>query len=141
MLSWAQNSVLAERAKALGLDDALLMNEKGELAECTSANIFVVRGDKVLTPPLSAGGLAGVTREVLLEIAPQPGIEISEEPLTPRDLDSAEEVFISSTTREVAGVGSIHPNWRFPCPGRLTRELAAAFKAFVKSQMLAASRC
>jgi branched-chain amino acid aminotransferase len=137
ILSWAQNALLFERARALGLDDALLMNEKSELAECTSANVFLVRSGQVLTPPLSSGGLAGVTREVLLEIAPRAGIEIVEQPVGPRDLDSAEEVFISSTTREVAGVSLVHPNWQFPCPGKLTRELAALFKAYVKAQLAA----
>lgn len=137
MLSWAQNALLFERARARGFDDALLMNEKGELAECTSANVFLVRGGRVLTPPLSAGGLAGVTREVLLEIAPGAGIEIVEQTLTPSDLDSAEEAFISSTTREVAPVGSIHPKWQFACPGKLTGELATAFKAYVKSHAVA----
>jgi branched-chain amino acid aminotransferase len=139
ILSWAQNALLFERARAQGFDDALLMNEKGELAECTSANIFLVRDDRVLTPPLSAGGLAGVTREVLLEIAPRAGIEIVEQGVTPSDLDSAEEVFISSTTREVAGVGLVHPDWQFRCPGKVTGSLAAALKAYVKSQMVAAA--
>jgi branched-chain amino acid aminotransferase len=139
ILSWAQNAMLFERARAQGFDDALLMNEKGELAECTSANIFLVRDGRVLTPPLSAGGLAGVTREVLLEIAPRAGIEIVEQGITPGDLDSAEEVFISSTTREVAGVSLIHPKWQFRCPGKMTSELAAVFKAYVRSQMVAAA--
>src|SRR5579859_4711359 len=102
MLSWAQNTLLLERAHAHGFDDALLVNEKGELAECTSANIFLVRGGRVLTPPLTSGCLPGVTREVLLEVTAQTDIEINEESLTPEDLSSAEEVFISSTTREVA---------------------------------------
>ena len=139
MLSWAQNALLFERARARGFDDALLMNEKGQLAECTSANIFVVRSGRALTPPLSSGDLAGVTREVLLEIAPRAGIEIVEQPLAPGDLDSAEEVFISSTTREVAPVGLIHPNWQFACPGKLTGEIAAAFKAYVKFHTVAAA--
>lgn len=138
ILSWAQNALLFERARAQGFDDALLMNEKGELAECTSANVFLMRDGRVVTPPLSSGGLAGVTREVLLEIAPRAGIEIVEQPVTPDDLDSAAEVFISSTTREVAGVGAVHPNWQFPCPGKLTRELTAVFKAYVKSRIVAA---
>ena len=153
ILSWAQNSLLSERARAQGFDDALLMNEKGELAECTSANVFLVRNDRVLTPPLSSGGLAGVTREVLLEIAPRAGIEILEQPLTPSDLDSAEEVFISSTTREVAAVSSIksqdgsvkddsrgaraRSSWEFCYPGKLTREVAAVFKNYVKDRIAA----
>lgn len=135
MLSWAQNSLLAERARRQGYDDALLLNERGELAECTSANVFLVIGGKVLTPPLASGCLAGVTRDVLFEIAPRAGIELLEQPLTPEDLARAEEVFISSTTREVAGVGFVGPaqgaEMKWKVPGRITAALESAFQRYV----------
>jgi branched-chain amino acid aminotransferase len=118
-----------------GFDDALLMNEQGHLAECTSANVFLVRGRQILTPPLSSGCLPGITREVLREVIPATGYTLLEQDLSPTDLDSAEEVFISSTTREVAGVGSIHPNWKYPAPGKVTREIAAAFQDYVKAHL------
>jgi len=131
MLSWAGHALLLERARAQGFDDALLLNERGELAECTSANVFLLRHGKVLTPPLASGCLPGVTREILFEIAPPSGIELAEHTLTPDDLDSADEVFISSTTREVAGVGLVSPNRNYPAPGKITRELEAAFQEYV----------
>ena len=131
MLSWAQNTLLLERARSQGFDDALLVNERGELAECTSANVFVVRSGEVRTPPLSSGCLPGVTREVLFEVATQAGIAMREQPLAAADLSSAEEVFISSTTREVAGVGFVSPQWSYAAPGKITRELEAAFQSFV----------
>jgi len=85
----------------------LLLNERGEVAECTSANIFVVQGDRVWTPPQSAGCLAGVTRAVLLEEVKIPGLEIGEKTLFPQALESADEVFMTSTTRELLPVASI----------------------------------
>ena len=111
------------------------MNEKGHLAECTSANIFLVRGRTILTPPLSSGCLPGITREALREIVPAAGYAFVERDLVPSDLDSADEVFISSTTREVAGVGSIHPKWNYTSPGKVTRELASAFQTYVKTHL------
>ncbi len=123
MLSWVQNAGTLERVHNEGYDDALLLNEQGHLAECTSANVFLVRGREILTPPLHSGCLPGITREALLEIIPAAGYTIAEKDLTPADLDWAEEVFISSTTREVAGVGIIEPKWKYPAPGKVTREL------------------
>ena len=139
MLSWVQNAGTLERVHREGFDDALLMNEHGHLAECTSANVFLVRGGRIFTPPLHSGCLPGITREALHEVIPAAGYPLEEQDLTPQALDSAEEVFISSTTREVAGVGSIKPHWQFPAPGKVTRELAAAFQRYVQSHLPGAS--
>jgi branched-chain amino acid aminotransferase len=137
ILSWAQNSLLAERAHKQGYDDALLLNEHDQLAECTSANVFLVIGGKVLTPPLASGCLAGVTRDVLFEIAPGAGIELYEQPLTRDNLARAEEVFISSTTREVAGVGVVGSEgaeMKWQVPGRITAALESAFQRYVEEK-------
>jgi branched-chain amino acid aminotransferase len=131
MLSWAPNTAFLDKARADGFDDALLLNEKGQLAECTSANVFLVRDGQVSTPPLSSGCLAGVTRSILFEIAPTAGVRIREQDLTPDDLASAQEFFISSTTREVAAVGHISPGWDYMAPGPVTRALAEAFTRYV----------
>ena len=135
MLSWATHALTLEQAHAAGFDEVLLLNEKGQLAECASANIFLVRGGRVLTPPLSSGCLPGVTREILLEIAPQAGVELAERDLTLDDLSSADEVFISSTTREVAAVELISPRWAYKAPGRVTRLLDQAFHAYVTTRL------
>jgi branched-chain amino acid aminotransferase len=66
MLSWVSHAAVLEKAHQEGCDDALLTNEKGQLAECTSANVFLVRDGAILTPPLASGCLPGITREVLL---------------------------------------------------------------------------
>jgi len=131
MLSWVPHAAVLERAHEAGFDDALLINERGQIAECTSANIFLARGRTLLTPPLSSGCLGGITREIIFEIAPRAGLEIREAELTTDDLSSAQEVFISSTTREVAGVGFISPKWNYPCPGEKTAAMELAFQSYV----------
>jgi len=106
-ISWSENLTRYERAHQRGLDEVILLNERGEVSECTSANVFAVEGNRVWTPPLTAGCLAGVTRAVLLEEIHVAGIEIGEKTLTPSDLESADEVFITSTTRELLPAASI----------------------------------
>jgi branched-chain amino acid aminotransferase len=106
-LSWAMNLTWLESAQSRGFDEAILLNERGEAAECTSANIFVANGSQVWTPPLNSGCLPGITREVLLGETHVPGIEIGERTLMPADLESADEVFITSTTRNLLPVRQI----------------------------------
>ncbi|MGH9394415.1 MAG: aminotransferase class IV, partial [Terriglobales bacterium] len=88
-------------------DDVLLLNERGEVAECTAANLFVVRKGELATPPLDSGALPGVSRKLLLRAAPEHGLKIREAILRPADLDAAEEIFITSSTREVQPVARI----------------------------------
>jgi len=112
ILSWSENLTVYERAHEQGLDEVVLLNERGEVAECTSANVFVVNGPVsgtagVWTPPLSAGCLPGVTRSVLLEDVRVQGVIVGEKTLLPADLEAASEVFITSTTRELLPVISI----------------------------------
>ena len=135
MLSWAQNSLLLERARAQGYDDSLLLNDRGEITECTSANFFLVRGGVVFTPPLASGCLPGVTRQTLFQVGEQAGIEVREMVLTPAELCSADETFISSTTREVAGVGFVSPDLQYSAPGAVTRRLEAAFCDYVQARL------
>ena len=113
----------------------LLLNERGQLSECTSANVFLIRGREVRTPPLASGCLPGVTRDVLREVVPRAGFELLEENLTPDDLSSASEVFISSTTREVAAVGSVDLQWTFHAPGEVTLAIGRCFKDYVRSHL------
>src|SRR5262249_44259720 len=109
-ISWLNNVWCVGEAQREGFDEVVLLNERGEAAECTAANIFAVKDGKVLTPPLSSGCLEGVTRGILFEIAPDAGIAVAEQTLRPENLYSADEVFISSTNRSVIGVGEIAGN-------------------------------
>jgi len=106
-LSWSENLTRYERAHEQGFDEVVLLNERGEIAECTSANIFIVKGDQVSTPPLSAGCLPGVTRALLLEEIHVPGITVVEKVLFTKDLEAADEVFITSTTRDLMPAASV----------------------------------
>jgi branched-chain amino acid aminotransferase len=107
ILSWAMNLTWVESAQERGLDEVILLNEYGDVAECTSANIFASTGGRVWTPPVSSGCLPGITRELLLGEIHVPGIRIAEKKLTPAELEGADEVFITSTTRNLLPVNEI----------------------------------
>ncbi len=130
-ISWLPNVWAVAEAQKEGFDEVVLLNERGEVAECTAANIFIVRGDKVFTPPLSSGCLEGVTRGILLEIAPEAGVSVVEQTLRPDDLTSAEEVFISSTNRNILGVGEIAGKKIASAPGPVTKRLEELFDVYV----------
>lgn len=107
ILSWAQNLTWYEEAHDRGFDEYVLLNERGEVCECTSANIFAAYGNEVRTPPLASGCLAGVTRAILLEQIRIPEFTIVERTLTPDDLERADQVMVTSTTRDVLPVAHI----------------------------------
>ena len=109
----------------------MLLNERGEVAECTAANIFALRGGRVYTPPLSSGCLEGVTRGILLEIGAAAGAPLEEHALKPEDLYSADEVFITSTNRNVLCVGEVNGHKLPVAPGPVTLKLEKAFSAYV----------
>jgi branched-chain amino acid aminotransferase len=126
ILSWAMNLTWVETAQQRGLDEVILLNELGDVAECTSANIFASTGGQVWTPPISSGCLPGVTREVLLGELHVPGIHIAEKTLTQADLENADEVFITSTTRNLLPVRQIEGK----TIGRTDRTRQALAEAF-----------
>jgi branched-chain amino acid aminotransferase len=141
--SWSENLTRYERAHEQGLDEVILLNERNEVAECTSANIFCVHGRKVSTPPLNAGCLAGVTRSILLEEVQVPGIEIRERVLLTADLESADEVFITSTTRELLPVSCVQGlNIKLPVRGEYSvcDQLRTAFRSNVDAYVAARRR-
>jgi branched-chain amino acid aminotransferase len=131
-LSWAMNLCWHEMAKARGYDEALLLNEHDNVSECTSANIFVAHGGRVLTPPLSSGCLPGVTREVLLTDIRVPGVVFEERDLKLADLEEADEIFITSTTRDLLPVLSIE-GLRLRDRGAVRLALNRAFANYIES--------
>ncbi len=125
--SWAQNLTWYEEAHQRGFDEVILLNENGQISECTSANIFAIQGDHVWTPPLeSSGCLSGVTRAILLDQIHVPGLTLSEADLTPCELEDSDQVFITSTTRDLLPVLEIDHH-RLPQSRDVLRVLQNAF--------------
>ncbi len=131
ILSWSMNLTWLENAQARGFDEVILLNEHGQVSECTSANIFAAVGSQVWTPPLSSGCLPGITREVLLGEIHVPGIEILEKPMMPSDLEMADEVFITSTTRDLLPVFQIEDK-QIARGSRTRSALQEAFSAYLQ---------
>lgn len=132
VISWLNNVWNLYEANHAGCDEVVLLNERGEVAECTAANIFCVRGGRVATPSLASGCLEGITRSVLLEIGGAAGAPVEERKLLPEDFYAAEEVFISSTNRNLLPVSEIHGNKIAAAPGPVTQKLEAAFSEYVR---------
>jgi branched-chain amino acid aminotransferase len=123
------NALAMQEANRRGAEEGLMCNYRGELSECSQANFFIVRGGAALTPRSEAGLLEGVTRAFLFEVAREIGVELREETLRPGDLATADEAFITSTTRELSPVTRIDDrvlgNGR---PGPVTMKLLDAYR-------------
>lgn len=124
------NNVLAtQEAQRQGAFEAILLNERDEIAEGAGSNLFVVQGGTLRTPPLEAGLLPGITRELVLEQARALGIPVFETALRPEDLLSADEAFITSTLKEVMPIARVGDR---PIgagrPGPLTERLRTAYR-------------
>jgi branched-chain amino acid aminotransferase len=141
--SWLNNVWHLAKAQKEGWTEVILLNERGEVAECTSANIFCVKDGAVFTPPLSSGCLEGVTRSVLIEIAPRAGVSVRERTLTLQDLYDADEVFITSTNRSLLGVSEILGHRYSVVAGPLVQRLEQAFDAVMREyvKVAQASAC
>ena len=102
------NNILAKiEANNAGVEEAIMLNSEGFVAECTGDNLFIVRGSQVFTPPLSAGALYGITRGVVMDLARQAGLQVSEPNLTRYDLFNADECFLTGTGAELIPVVKI----------------------------------
>ncbi len=131
-LSWSMNLCWLEQARGRGYDEALLLDERGRVSECTSANIFMARGGRVCTPPLHSGCLPGVTRDLLLHEVHIPGIQVLEEDLTLEDLARADEIFLTSTTRNLLPVLSVE-GIEVRCEGDAHLLLGRVFSSLVET--------
>jgi len=139
VISWLDNVWNYYEAQQAGFDEVVLLNERGEVAECTAANIFCVKGGRVTTPPASAGCLQGITRSVLLEMGVGVGAPVEERVLRPEDLYAADEVFISSTNRSMLGVNEVNGRKIAAAPGAVTLKLEKAFGEYVRQYLEARS--
>ena len=128
------NNVLARiEANLANADEALMLNDAGNIAECTADNLFIIKRGQIMTPPITAGALRGITRSVVFDIAAELGIKISEPDLTRHDLYIADEAFLTGTAAEVIPMikvdGRIIGNGE---PGAITTRLIARFRELTR---------
>jgi branched-chain amino acid aminotransferase len=129
------NNILAKiEANLGGCEEAIMLNAQGYVAECTGDNVFILKHGKMFTPPLSAGALYGITRSVVIDLARESGIEVSEPDLTRYDLFNADECFLTGTGAELIPVvkidGRIIGDGK---PGPIARDLVTKYKALTAS--------
>jgi branched-chain amino acid aminotransferase len=128
------NAMAMQEANRRGAEEALMCNYRGELAECSQSNFFVVRDGDVLTPGADAGLLEGITREFLFEVGRAAGIEVREATLVADDLDTVDEAFITGTTRELSPVVRIDDRViGTGKPGPITLKLLAEYRRRARS--------
>jgi branched-chain amino acid aminotransferase len=128
------NSSLAKvEALRAGYDEAIMLAPNGLVAECTGENIFCVRNGVIITPPLSAGALEGITQHSVMVIARDLGFEVRVDNLARSDLYIAEELFVCGTAAEVSSVNSVDDR-SIPCPGPMTKAIAETYAAAVRGQ-------
>ena len=128
------NNILAKiEANIAGVEEAIMLNSQGFVSECTGDNIFLIKGKQLLTPPLSAGALYGITRGTVMDIARESGLEVSEPNLTRYDVYNADEVFLTGTGAEVIPVtkvdGRVIGTGK---PGATTKMLVQKYHALTK---------
>ena len=129
------NNILAKiEANNAGVEEAIMLNSEGFVAECTADNIFLVKGRQLLTPPLSAGALYGITRGTVMDLARADGMQVSEPNVTRYDVFNADECFLTGTGAEVIPVikvdGRVIGTGQ---PGPAARSLMEKYRALVNS--------
>ncbi len=133
-LNYLNNALAKQEARRQGADEALLLNAQGQVAEASVANVFAVRGGRLLTPPASDGALEGITRASVLELAAEAGIPGEERTLGRYDLLAADEVFLTGSGAKVVPVSSLDgARIGRGEAGPLTQKLMAAFDRFART--------
>jgi len=128
-LNYLNNILVKIEAHLSGASEALMMNSQGYVAECSADNIFIVKGNQVITPPGYIGALEGITREAIMEMADGLGYEVKEEPFTRHDVYVADEVFLTGTAAEVIAVVKVDGRQIGDgTPGETTKALLAEFR-------------
>lgn len=129
------NSSLAKvEALQAGYDEAVMLAPNGLVAECSGENLFVARHGTLLTPPLSAGALEGITQNTVMTIASDLGFEARTDNLARSDLYISEEAFVVGTAAEVSSVNSVDDR-EIPCPGPMTRAIAETYGDAVRGKV------
>jgi len=132
-LNYLNNIIAKLEALDRNMLEAIMYNHMGYVAEATGDNVFVIRGGKIYTPPISAGSLEGITRDVVIRLARKSHYEVLEQNLTRYDLYAADEIFLTGTAAEVIGVVEIDGRKiGTGRPGTITRELLQKFEAYAR---------
>ena len=127
-LNYLNNIMAKIEGLQAGCVEALMLNAKGEIAECTGDNIFLVKNRRLMTPPLDAGILEGITRNAVMELAAAAGMEVAEMALTKHDVYVADEIFLTGSAAEVIPVVKVDSRVIGDGkPGPITRDLTARF--------------
>ena len=133
-LNYLNNIMAKIEAEQAGAGDGLMLNEQGYVAECTGDNVFVVRDGRIVTPPIAAGALAGVTRAVVFELARSLGIDIREENITRYDIYTADECFLTGTAAEIIPAVELDARLIHDCkPGPVTLRLTGLFRELTRT--------
>ncbi len=129
------NSQMAKiEAVKAGYDEAILLSPQGNVSECTGENIFVVKGGKILTPPVWAGALAGITQDCVRKLAEEDGIPYETTNLLRSDLYTADEAFLSGTAAEIVPIQSVDDR-TLGKPGPITKRIQESFFAAVQGKL------
>lgn len=134
-VSYGENVVALHEAKARGGDEAIFGNTAGNLCEGTGTNLFIVREGKLITPPLAAGCLAGVTRGIIIDLCAGIDLEVAEVDTPLSELERAEEAFLTSTLRDVQPIELVNGTRLSFAPGPVTSRLAEAFADLVAREL------
>ena len=123
------NALASQYAMRNGGFEAIMRNYRSEISECSQSNLFVVKDGLVLTPPIEAGLLAGITRAFVFEIGAACGVSVREQTMNDQDLFAADEMFLTSTTREIVPIVTVNDSQIGPgVPGPVTHKLLAEFR-------------
>jgi branched-chain amino acid aminotransferase len=129
------NSSLAKvEALRAGYDEALMLAPNGLVAECSGENVFVSRHGKLITPPLSAGALEGITQNTVMTLARDLGYDVVCDNIARSDVYIAEEMFLVGTAAEVSSVNSVDDR-AIPCPGEKTLAIADLYGKVVRGEI------
>jgi branched-chain amino acid aminotransferase len=131
--NYANSSFAKVEALKAGYDEAIMLAPNGLVAECTGENIFAARNGVLITPPLSAGALEGITQDSVMTIARDQGFDVRIDHLTRSDLSIAEEMFVCGTAAEVSAVNSVDDR-AIPCPGARTQVIADEYAKAVRGR-------
>ena len=131
--SYAENILAYRHAAKLGADEAVMLNTSNHLCECAMANLFLVKDGQVLTPSFASGCLPGVTRQIVIQLCQENSIAYTECELSENDLRSADEIFITSSAREIQAAKMLGSD--LLCSGEMTQRLSLAYNDYISKKV------